>query len=343
MGAGGAILSKRADIIICDDILSVENTRTAEQRDKIRIWFRDVLMPVLEPDGLMINVGTAWNLEDLLHELMSKKGYTLRHRYKAVLDDAKQETLWPQRWPYDKMMELKEEVGSTSFRKSYQNEAMGGEDAIFQYAWLERAKKRGTNRTLVYRLNYSEWDLGSMTIAMGVDLAISTKDESDYCAFAVVGMLKDGTKIPLHLSEQKLSFGGTQKVIKDLYRRFNPEIIVVESNAYQQALVRDMQENTSLPIKGYSTGGEKYDEEVGLNSLAVEFENDKWILPYSSASPITIEIVDKLVEGMKRFPSGHTADILMATWFANGGLRQLTIKPSSQGRVKTSKVDPLRR
>ena len=56
VGAGGAILSKRADIIICDDILSVENTRTAEQRDKIRLWFRDVLMPVLEPDGLLINV-----------------------------------------------------------------------------------------------------------------------------------------------------------------------------------------------------------------------------------------------------------------------------------------------
>lgn len=343
VGAGGAILSKRADIIICDDILSVENTRTAEQRDKIRQWFRDVLMPVLEPDGLLINVGTAWNMEDLLHELMAKKGYTLRHRYKAVLDNEKQETLWPGRWPYSKMMELKEEVGTNSFNKSYQNEAMGGEDAIFQYSWLERAKRRGNNRSLIYRLDYPSWDLGQMVVSMGVDLAISTKDGSDFCAFAVIGMLKDGTKIPLHLSEQKLSFGGTQKVIKDLYRRFNPGIIVVESNAYQQALVRDMQENTGLPIKGYGTGGEKYDEEVGLNSMAVEFENDKWILPYSSQSPITIDIVDKLVEGMKRFPSGHTADILMSTWFANGGLRQLTFKPSGQGSVKTSKKDPLRR
>jgi hypothetical protein len=152
-------------------------------------------------------------------------------------------------------------------------------------------------------------------------------------------MLRDGTKIPLHLSLAKLSFGGAQAMIKELYRRFAPGVIIVESNGYQAALVRDMQEGTSLPIKGYATGGEKFDLEVGLNSMGVEFENNKWILPYGSQSASTIQIVDKLVDGMKRFPNGHTEDILMATWFANGGLRQLTFAGDGSGVAQGGDFD----
>lgn len=342
LGAGGPILSKRADIIICDDILSIENTRTAAQREKVREWYNAVLLPVLEPDGVMINIGTAWNLEDLLHEHIKNPRADVRRRYKAILPDGS--SLWPERWSIEKLHELKEEVGSIAFSKSYLNEAISSEDAIFKAPWIDKAKERGKNRTLIYHLDYAHWDLGGMTIAMGVDLAISQKDSGDYTAFAVVGELRDGTKIPLHLSQEKLTFAETQKRIYDLYARFRPSVIKVESNAYQAALVRDMQDSTSLPIQGYATGGEKFDPEVGLQSIAVEFENNKWILPYGSQSPSTIKIVDELAEGMLRFPSGHTADILMALWFANTGLRELRFgNGQTKGHITPSSQDILGR
>lgn len=319
LGSGGPILSKRADVIICDDILSVENTRTAAQREKIKQWYNEVLVPVLEPDGVIINVGTAWNLEDLLHEQIRNPRADVRKRYKALLPDGT--SLWPERWTTEKLDELKDEIGSIAFSKSYLNEAISSEDAVFKSSWIERAKARGKDKKLLYSI--SEQDSHNMTIAMGVDLAISQKESGDFTAFAVIGEMKDGTKIPLYLAQEKLTFAQTQDMIKDLYQRFKPQIIKVESNAYQAALVRDMQDNTSLPIKGYSTGGEKFDPEVGLQSIAVEFENDKWILPYSKESVSGTKIVDTLTEGMLRFPSGHTEDILMATWFANTGLREL--------------------
>jgi hypothetical protein len=339
VGSGGAILSKRADIIICDDILSPENTRTEEQREKMRTWFKDVLLPVLEPDGKIIVVGTAWNLEDLYHELMKKtKTYKVRRRYKAVIDPEAERVLWPERWTYQKLMALRDdEIGITSFNKSYQNEAISSEDAVFQPAWTEAAKKRGANRTLLPDFDYSWWDLGPVTISMGVDLAISKKSTADKTAFAVIARLADGRKLPLWLESGRYSPAETRSRIIELYENYHPEIIIVETNAYQASLQIDLAEQTDMPIKGYVTGGEKFDEEVGLNSLAVEFENDKWILPYSNKDGYTIRNVDELVQGMLQFPSGHTADILMALWFANTGMRQLISSPKTSGTARIGK------
>lgn len=338
----GTVLSRRADIIICDDILSEANTKTALQREKTREWFNDVLMPVLEPDGRIIVVGTAWNLEDFYHELMKKPSYNIRKRYQAITNEKTKDTLWKERWSYDKLMELKDELGSTSFNKSYMNMAMSQEDAIFKQEWTEAAKLRGKLRTLLTHFDYATWDLGKVVISMGVDLAISTKDGSDFTAMAVLAELENGDKIPLHLEESKYSPSETRKRIVELAELFNPSVIVVENNAYQEALRIDLAETTSLPIVGYTTGGEKFDAEIGLNSLAVEFENGKWILPYDTSSGRTRGIVDKLVDGMLRFPSGHTQDILMALWFANTGLRKLK-KGKNTARMTVKKTNIFRR
>ena len=342
-GTGGAILSKRADVIICDDLLNKQNTRTAMQRDATREWFFEVLKPVLEPNGQMIVVGTAWHKKDLYHELMRKKSYQIRRRYDAIVDAAAHKTLWASRWSWEKLQEELEEMGTSSFNKAYRNLVTDKASQVFKDEPLQRALDRGSNRTLIYQLDYSNWDLGGMTVSMGVDLAISERSTSDFCGFAVIGRLQNGDKIPLHLSIDRLSFADQERRIVDLYRRFLPGIIIVEKNGYQAALTRDLAEVSDMPIEGYQTGGEKYDEEVGLNSLAVEFENDKWTLPCSSNSPYSVKMANILVEAMKQFPDGHTHDLLMALWFANTGMRKLIYTDRPKGHAVGSRRDILRR
>lgn len=332
---GGTVLSKRADIIICDDILDERNTRTAEQRQKTKEWFDEVLLPVLEPDGRLIVVGTAWNLEDFYHQIMDQPIYDIRKRYKAITDIDNKKVLWEDRWSYESLMERKEQTGSVAFNKSYQNEAINAEDAIFQKSWLDIAKSKGKARTFLHNLNYATFDLGYLTISIGVDLAISKKEGSDYTAMAVVGQTQNGDKLLLHAIREKLSPAETKSRIISLAERFNPDIVIVESNAYQKAMQLDLADTTSIPVKGYQTGGEKYDVEIGINSLAIDFENAKWILPYSPQDPNTQTLVDYLVSGMLDFPSGHTEDLLMALWFANQGFRSLI---SGTSRVTTAKA-----
>lgn len=333
--AGGSVLGRRADLIIVDDVLNEKNTKTAEQREKIKEWYESVLLPVLEPDGQLIVVGTAWFKEDLYHKIMELPIYDVRKRYKAILDDEKGKVLWEERWSYKKLMERKKQVGSLAFNKSYQNEALSPEDAVFQSEWTDEAKRKGKSRTFIQALDYAKWDMGYLTISIGVDLAISQKDDSDFTAMAVVGQTADGIKLPLYLSREKLSPAQTKSKIVALTSRYNPQIVVVESNAYQKSLTLDLADTTSVPVKAYTTGGEKYDPDIGINSLAIDFENGKWILPYSPEDPYAQDMIDKLVGGMLDYPSGHTEDLLMALWFANNGLRTLT---GTQSRVRTGKT-----
>jgi phage terminase large subunit-like protein len=220
-------------------------------------------------------------------------------------------------------MRLKKSMGSVAFAKAYRNIVLTAENAVFKVEWLNKAKERGKNRRLIETLDYSRWDLGQLTIAAGVDLAISQKDGSDFTAMSVIGCTRDGTKIPLYAIRDKLSPAEVRQNIIDIWERFQPAVIIVENNGYQEAIRRDLADTTSLPIKAYTTGGEKFDAEIGINSMAVEFENGKWIIPYDKDSHSTMTLMDHLIEGLLRFPSGHTEDLVMATWFANNGLRDL--------------------
>lgn len=335
---GGTVLSRRADIIICDDILNQENSRTAEQRQKVEDWFWKVLLPVLEPNGQLIVVGTAWNVEDLYEKLLVNKNFDVRKRYKAVVDEEQKKVLWPSRWSFETLMKLKDSMGSVAFNQAYQNEALAAEDAVFQFEWIKRAKDRGLNRTLMQYMDYASWDLGKLTITCGIDLAISQKDTSDYTAMAVIGRTKEGMKIPLFLLREKLTPAQTKNWVLSINERFQPDVFMVENNAYQEAMRRDLADTTDLPIRGYTTGGEKFDIDIGINSIAVEFENDKWILPYSDTDPKTRTLMDHLTDGMMRFPQGHTEDLLMALWFANNAMRDLT---SRSGGMTTGSLGNL--
>lgn len=323
---GGQVVSKRLDILICDDLLTFENTRTKEQRAKMRDWFWTVLFPLLKPGGRLIIVGTAWNTQDLYEELLADSNFAVRLRYDAIVNEKQKLTLWPRRWSWEEMMMRKSSMGTLSFNRSYRNITANIDDSPFEESWLSAALSKGKMRRMIRRLDYSGWDLGEMTISIGVDLAISQKSKSDFTAMAVVGRLKDGRKILLYAKRAKMTPAQTRRTIKELAEAFSPDIITVESNAYQASIQMDLAEETDLPIEAYNTGGEKYDEEIGINSIAVEFENGKWILPYASDDLYTVTMVDHLVTGMREFSPGgdeHTEDLLMALWFANGGLRRL--------------------
>ncbi len=64
-GTGGPIISKRFDLILCDDILDEENTVNPEQREKVTNWFWKTLKPCLAPGGSVIVIGTRWAEGDL--------------------------------------------------------------------------------------------------------------------------------------------------------------------------------------------------------------------------------------------------------------------------------------
>lgn len=153
------------------------------------------------------------------------------------------------------------------------------------------------------------------------------KSSSFFVAF-VLGVDAYGTRMVLNIIRKKgLTFQGQKDEIKAL-KAYDPVMIAIEDNAAQRWLVSDLIDITDLPVKGFTTSTNKYSLEHGVPSLALEFENGKWVLPYNN--PRTRAMMDLMIEEFASWPIGSTTDIVMAAWMA----KQAVDECSGNSRVK---------
>ena len=365
VGYGGTVLARRVDEIICDDLLSPENTRTVEARAKLRAFFYEVLLPILVPGGRVIFVGTVWHPQDLLLEILGDPTWDYRKKFQAIIKEPdklemwdewygmrmegtreskrradgflvehKEEmhkgikVLWPEMFSYE-FLYTKRRSSRTAFEKAYQNNIVSREDQKFKEEWLARALDRGANYRLINTLTIDQRkEIKAM--GGGIDLAAGENESADDNAMVTLGQRRLDDMIQLlSLDRGKFSPKEWRSVIAERSKDLRHDRILVESNAYQVAIKRDL-EDENIPIVGYNTGGEKFDPYIGVESLAILFENDRIILPYDKSDPDTIAKIDQLVDELRAFPVGHTGDSAMAFWFAHTALRDL-MKGSTGG------------
>ncbi len=99
-GAGGPIQGSRLDYIFLDDIASLKNMATAEQRQKVITWLNQIVKTRLSPRGRLIMICTRWHHEDPAAWAMGEGWKVVR--IKAVEEDVAtgvKRSYWPTRWP----------------------------------------------------------------------------------------------------------------------------------------------------------------------------------------------------------------------------------------------------
>src|SRR5262249_44725579 len=69
LGVGSGATGTRADLLVCDDIVDVKAIRSKSDRDRVRTYFRENLMNLLEPGGRVWCLFTPWHPDDLNAEL----------------------------------------------------------------------------------------------------------------------------------------------------------------------------------------------------------------------------------------------------------------------------------
>lgn len=67
------------DLIINDDLVDRENTTTKEQVEKVKSFYRNTL-PLLDPGGRIVNIGTRWIIGDLYQELIETQATEINGR-----------------------------------------------------------------------------------------------------------------------------------------------------------------------------------------------------------------------------------------------------------------------
>ena len=228
VGLFGSILSRRADIIICDDIINQENSSTEQQRQKIKDWVHTTLLPVLVPGGRLIYIGNTWDMDDLMSNMLKDPQFDVRKRIPAILHEATRqdlweqwaniqldesilpedrknkaalfysehktemdigiEVLWPDRFPYADLY-MKRIANPYSFARMFQCDPSIRPNQQFLEKDIERALQKGKDLVLS---NVLPKGLDIDYVVSGLDLAISQEASSDDTALLTLGHVKYG-------------------------------------------------------------------------------------------------------------------------------------------------------
>lgn len=228
VGLFGSILSKRADVVIVDDLVNQQNSETEDQRQKIKDWVYTTLMPVLVPGGRFIYLGNTWHHSDLVADFLKDPKFDYRKKLSAIQKESERpdlwdkwaaiileegkpieerkrsanlfyeenvaqmelgvKVLWPERYSYRDLFMIRLS-NSYAFERMFQCDPSNRPDQRFQEAWLEQAKYKG--RVLKLQEEPRDGLIMDMT-ASGLDLAISEEELADDTALLTLDRVRIG-------------------------------------------------------------------------------------------------------------------------------------------------------
>lgn len=367
-GLFGQILSRRADIVILDDVVDQQNSATELQRKKVIDWIETTVIPVLVPGGVFIYLGNTWHPDDLVARFLNDPRFIVQKKKPAIIREAERqdlwqkwgsimlnvtipskeraaeaanyykehqeemdkgwEVLWKERLPYSRLY-LERLINPYVFERMYQCNPNNRPDQVIKDEWIERALEKGRH----LRFQDAPHDRNVREVsAAGMDLAISQKESADDTAITYLDLVKhgfdgveNGDFVLRQIHRGHFTPNQQRQYAKRATNEHGMSTIRVESVAYQQALVIDLAED-SVPVRSYHTGREKFDPEIGINSLAIIMELGKLVIPSDPSDPRTIMLAAQLANEMRAYsadPTQHTGDALMALWFAYSEIRTL--------------------
>jgi predicted phage terminase large subunit-like protein len=181
-----------------------------------------------------------------------------------------------------------ESLPSIAFRQEYLAEFVDAAGARIKREWLR----------------YGDCPEGLPTY-IGVDLAISTKTESDYTAAVVVSRADDGTIYVRDTCRIRADFAGVLRFIEAMAEKWKPSMIGIEQVQYQAAVVQELLRRTKLPIRGIRPDRDKV---TRFAPLEARYEQSQ--VMHCQGLPAYFE--DELLS----FPVGRHDDVVDALAYA---------------------------
>jgi predicted phage terminase large subunit-like protein len=293
LGVGGGLTGTQADLLVCDDIVDVKSLSSAAERFRVKAFFRDNLMNLLEPDGRCWCLCTPWHANDLNAEL--KRDGAFAHYRRAI--GLRLSPIWPERWPRECLAERRREIGSASFARGYRLLPLNEEVLTIKATWVQYWE--------------GEVRLGSpdLRVVLAVDPAVSANPTSDASALVVLARAATGPIRCLEATARRVTTPDLVRLIDDFDRRWNPEVILFESNAaflgVKDLLVRHA--GFGPKLRGLAQTRSK---PARVNAFSVSVENGTFRLKGRAGAVDPGQ--QSLFDEMTTFPAGDHDDLLDA-------------------------------
>ena len=315
----------RPNLIIVDDFESELNAYTPEARAKNRKWMTEAVIPSLSDEGKIAMIGTVISEDCFLY--WAKESSAWNVLWFSIWND-KEKSIWPERFPKDRILAIKDEFSSVGningFYQEYMNIAQSPEDAPFQPDWIKlhsyEHKRIDGNNVIIKNEGLENEKIKPVELYTGVDPASSLSARADFFVIATIAIDNDNNKYVLDIYRDKISPAKQPQKIIDIYKKYRPRRIKIETVGYQEALrtaVREIMREEQLYIPGLESG----------------------VKPRNSKSERLLSLVPLFAKGTFYFkpehmiaqqeflsyPKGKHDDIMDAIWTALDGAKPCRI------------------
>lgn len=249
--------SHRPDLFIGDDLESLRNVGTKENRDKIDNWIHsEVLSAMDQATGKAIILGNLLHQDAVVNRIAKKTEVWSVHKVPLIVDG---QFAWPQRWvhtkseadkinatrPRERWVVSKEQVeydkGNLVFNQEYMLRPISDKDQIIKGEWIQYFD--------LHKKNFDLHDEKRYRVGMALDPAISEKEKADFTACTVwIYERATGFSYCLDHFNIKASFEDIKQKTNKFYRYYYPHFLKVEDVAAQNWLIQDLTNNFGLPV-----------------------------------------------------------------------------------------------
>lgn len=255
-------VAHHCDFMIGDDIVSLENSRTAGQRDKTDETFRGKYLDRVTKGGVVLLVGQRYHKDDLYGRLIAEGWPALELAALMFDENGVEHALCPSLWPVEALHEKRNKVTKKIFNAKYQQNpeelSLGG---MFERGWFQE---------------YAPDEVPELRrIIQFYDTATKTKERNDYSVCGTAGVARNGIYI-LEWWRRKLE--GAQ-LAKEIKRRatgvkgvggllWKPSGVYLKNNTDSAHLISFLRSWSMLSLREAERGHDKCSDAEPAATLA---------------------------------------------------------------------------
>ena len=347
-GVGGTVTGRRADMVICDDLLKgVDDAESQLVRDNMWDWWGSDLSTRLKPSGVMVIIGTRWHLDDIIGRVIAAEKQKGGDKWDKVILPALAkekdplgrkvgEALWPE-WESETALARRRAQPSMTARQwesLYQQSPVLESGNVIKRDWIKIWNQREPPKC--------EFILQSW------DTAITSKNKSAFSVCLTFGIFtEDKTDLPsiilLSRWRGRVDYPDLRKMAQRLANHYlddnrevpmmgnhskPPDMILIEAKATGEPLIADL---NRAGIAATRFNPNKHgDKNARLLLVTDIFENGRFYVPGQPPNyTLPRRWAEEYVNSLMSFPASDSRDDADAT-------SQAIIRMKTSGWIKNS-------